>query len=50
MQKDHEGDLCYRVQLAEDVPGKMKAEKDLGRVAKPDEVEFVGKEGSTNAR
>lgn len=50
VQKDHERDLCYRVQLAEDVPGKMKAEEDLGRVAKPDEVEFVGEEGSANAR
>jgi hypothetical protein len=41
VQKDHEGTLCYRVQLAEDIPG-LSAENDLGRVARPSQVEFVG--------
>jgi len=45
VQYDHKGDLAYRVQLAEDVPGLGKAEEDLGRVALPEEVEFVGEEG-----
>jgi hypothetical protein len=46
VQKDHEGRLCYRVQLAEDIP-EMEADEDLGRVALPDEVEFVGDGEST---
>lgn len=29
VQKDHEGRLCYRVQLAKDIP-EMNADKDLG--------------------
>lgn len=49
VQKDHEGRLCYRVQLAEDVPGMDKNE-DLGRVADPDEVMFVGEEDETDAQ
>jgi hypothetical protein len=56
VQKDYKGDLCYRVQLAQDVPSPMEgeemieAEEDLGRVAEPDEVEFVDEEGSPNAQ
>lgn len=49
VQKDHEGRLCYRVQLAEDVPG-IDTDEDLGRVAHPDEVEFVGEDGGTDAQ
>ncbi len=45
VQHDHKGDLAYRVQLAEDVEGLGTAEEDLGRVATPEEVEFVGEEG-----
>lgn len=44
VQKDHEGNLCYRVQIAEDIPGEMRAEDDLGRIASPSEVEFIGEE------
>jgi hypothetical protein len=43
VQYDYKGDLAYRVQLAEDAPGLGKAEEDLGRVATPEEVEFVDK-------
>jgi hypothetical protein len=46
VQKDHEGRLCYRVQLAKDIP-EMEADEDLGRVALPDEVEFVDDGKST---
>lgn len=46
VQKDCEGDLCYRVQLAEDIP-EMSAEEDLGRVARPDDVEFTGESDRT---
>lgn len=49
VQKDHEGRLCYRVQLAEDVPG-IDTGEDLGRVAHPDEVEFVGEDDRTDAQ
>lgn len=38
---DHEGNLAYRVQLAEDGGGPDKAEEDLEKVAPPEEVEFV---------
>jgi hypothetical protein len=41
IQEDYKGDLCYRVQIAEDNE-KMTASKDIGRVAHPSEVEFVG--------
>ena len=54
VQHDHEGDLAYRVQLAEDVEGLGTAEEDLGRVATPEEVEFVdeeeGEDGSESGR
>lgn len=50
VQYDHKGDLAYRVQLAEDVEGLGKAENDLGRVAPPDEVEFIGDGDSTDGR
>jgi len=40
VQKDHEERLCYRVQLAEDIP-EMDADDDLGRVESPEKVEFV---------
>lgn len=46
VRRDHKGHLAYRVQLAEDVPGFGKAEEDFGRVASPDEVEFVDEEES----
>lgn len=46
VQKDHEGRLCYRVQLAEDIP-EMGADEDLGRVALPNEVEFVDDDDDT---
>jgi hypothetical protein len=49
VQKDHEGRLCYRVQLAEDIP-EMGADEDLGRVAHPSEVEFVEEEDGTSGR
>ncbi|MCS3698507.1 hypothetical protein GGP73_003231 [Salinibacter ruber] len=37
--------MAYRVQLAEDVGELGNPENDLGRVAPPDAVEFVEKEG-----
>lgn len=40
VQHNHEGRLCYRVQIADDIP-EMNADDDLGRVAPPEEVEFV---------
>lgn len=40
VQKDYQGRLCYRVQLAQDIP-EMDADEDLGRVAPPSKVEFV---------
>jgi len=45
VQYDHKGDLAYRVQLAEDAGELGNPENDLGRVAPPDEVEFVDKGG-----
>ncbi|MCS3655218.1 putative transcriptional regulator [Salinibacter ruber] len=50
VQHDHKGDLAYRVQLAEDVEGLGTAEEDLGRVATPEEVEFVDEEGGESGR
>lgn len=45
VQKNHEGRLCYRVQLAQDIP-EMDADDDLGRVAHPDDVEFIDETSS----
>lgn len=45
VQENYRGQLCYRVQIAEDNE-KMTASKDIGRVAHPDEVEFVTREST----
>lgn len=42
--RDYQGDLAYRLQLAEDAPSLGKAEDNRGRVATPEQVEFVGDE------
>lgn len=40
VQQDYKGRLCYRVQIAEDTP-MLAADRDLGRVARPEAIEFV---------